>query len=123
MTGSLIGFSYRATPQTSTSSDPQVKTNVRRRWCPRPRVPTDDNSLVDSSSCVGKTFVTGIAKQYSTEYDADHPLMRDCLPREVFVECVRALNHTLRSFWPCALVWYFGYVAALPTLGLSLYAP
>ena len=57
------------------------------------------------------------------KYDANNALLRRLLPKEVFEECIKTLNSVMRAFWPCPLVWYFGYICALPTLGLSFLAP
>ncbi len=45
-------------------------------------------------STVGKTFITGIARSYSTAYDSEHKIQNKLTPEE-FAGMVRNLNDKL----------------------------
>ena len=40
-----------------------------------------------------------------------------------FENLITAVNKTLDDYWPCSFCWYFSYIFAIITFGLSLLIP
>ena len=66
----------------------------------------------------GCTFATGLARQYSENYDTE--AFNGRVSKQDFKWLINHLNDKLYSFMPCPMMWGCAYLLAIPTLGLSL---
>lgn len=70
-----------------------------------------------------KTFVTGLARSYSTHYDYKNQLLRDHISPQLFDTMVSSFNESLIRFWPCPLSEYLGCIFCPVTCGASYCLP
>ncbi len=69
----------------------------------------------------GKTFVTGLAMQFSDRYDP--MFLEGHINKKDFHAILDQINEALLTFFPCPLCMCFGYCCCPCTLGLSFLCP
>ena len=68
-----------------------------------------------------RTFITGISKQYSFEYDES--ALGHLISEDDFSQMIAVFNDSLMGMWPCNLVMSLGYIFSIITCGLSFLLP
>ena len=70
-----------------------------------------------------RTFVTGLAKSYSTSYDSNNLVLRNHMSQPQFESMIESFNESLFRFWPCPLSEYLGCILCPLTCGTSYCLP
>ena len=70
---------------------------------------------------IAKTWITGIAKAYSFEYD--HKILGEYMTESEFTAMMARINDALVRIWPCDLSILIGYMLCPITCGLSFLIP
>ena len=89
-------------------------------WLFNMQVP-DSTATIIVQRPTGKTFINGLAQEYSDEYN--EKAFEGYLTRREFQTIMESINDALFSYFPCPMCLFCGYFLALPTLGLSLLMP
>lgn len=78
---------------------------------------TDEKVIIKP---VGPIFINGLSCQYDETYPQN---LKNKIPDTVFFQSITNINILLMTYWPCKFAWYFGYILAIITFGLSLCIP
>jgi len=79
------------------------------------------NSVFIVAAPASKTWVNGLARTYSEQYDAAR--LSQHISEKEYVQIMERINDLLINYFPCPLAWWCGYICCIFTLGLSLCCP
>jgi hypothetical protein len=86
----------------------------------KPSVQEVDDFLFVRVPNTGLRQICGISSSYSLEYPSQ---LIGVIDADEYVDIIKRLNHTIRDFWPCNVVYFFGYGCSLCSCGISLLFP
>jgi len=89
-------------------------------WLFNRQIPQSNDVFVVAPPAA-KTWINGLARSYSEEYDAVR--LGPHISSKDYVQIMERINDILLNYFPCPLAWWCGYICCIFTLGLSFCCP